>query len=289
MRRYLTPGAMQGWADEQRHDGHRIAIVPTMGALHVGHLKLIEIAHEHADKVVVSIFVNPIQFNQSADFAKYPRTLDEDAVKCADAGVDALYLPTADMMYPDGYETYVHPGPLADPLCGGGRPGHFRGVTTVVTKLFNAAKPHSAVFGQKDFQQLAIIRRMARDLDTGITIVEAATVREADGLAMSSRNARLSRAERFAARCVPDAINAATAAVADGERAAAVLAGLVGMEVGRQPMARVEYIDLRDPDTLQPVYHLEGPTLLAVAIWIGDVRLIDNIVFSPATCAVGAR
>lgn len=282
MRRFLTPGAMHIWSDEQRLAGHRIALVPTMGALHVGHLRLIEIAHEHADRVVVSIFVNPIQFNRTDDFTKYPRTLDDDAVKCAAAGVHGLYLPTADMMYPDGFETYVIPGPLADPLCGAGRPGHFKGVTTVVTKLFNATKPHSAVFGKKDFQQLAIIRRMARDLDTGIDIVEVPTIREEDGLAMSSRNARLSRAERFAAKCVPDAIRAATRAVADGERAAATVAGIFAQEIGHQPMARVEYIDVRDPDTLQPVYFLNGPTLLAVAIWIGDVRLIDNVVLCPA-------
>jgi pantoate--beta-alanine ligase len=281
MRRYLTPGTMQHWADDQRLNRKTIALVPTMGALHVGHMKLVEIAHDHADKVVVSIFVNPIQFNRSDDLAKYPRTLDEDATKCAEAGVDALYLPTADMMYPDGYETYVIPGALADPLCGAGRPGHFRGVTTVVTKLFNACKPNVAVFGQKDFQQLAIVKRMAKDMDTGIGIVEATTVREPDGLAMSSRNARLSRAERMAARCVPDAIRAATTAVADGERAAAIVAGMVAQEAGRQPMARVEYIDVRDPDTLQPVYLLTGPTLLAVAIWIGDVRLIDNVILTP--------
>ena len=281
MRRFLTPAAMHTWADEQRSAGHRIALVPTMGALHAGHMHLIEVAKEHADVVVASIFVNPIQFNRADDFTKYPRTLDDDALKCAKAGVQGLYLPTSDMMYPDGYETHVLPGALADPLCGAGRPGHFRGVTTVVTKLFNAAKPHVGIFGQKDFQQLAIIRRMAIDLDTGINIVGVPTVREDDGLAMSSRNARLSRAERFAARCVPDAINVATRAVADGELSAAVIAGMAGQEIGHQRLAQVEYIDIRDPDTLHPVHHLDGPTLLAIAIWIGDVRLIDNVILTP--------
>jgi pantoate--beta-alanine ligase len=281
MRRFLTAAAMHAWADEQRLAGKRIAIVPTMGALHAGHMHLMEVAKEHADLVVVSIFVNPIQFNRPDDFTKYPRTLDDDAWKCAENGVHGLYLPTSEMMYPDGYETYVIPGALAEPLCGAGRPGHFRGVTTVVTKLFNAAKPHVGVFGQKDFQQLAIIRRMAIDLDTGVEIVGVPTVREEDGLAMSSRNARLSRAERFAARCVPDAINVAKTAVAEGEVSAAVIAGMVAQEIGHQRLAQVEYIDVRDPHTLQPIHHLNGPTLLAIAIWIGDVRLIDNIVLTP--------
>jgi pantoate--beta-alanine ligase len=281
MRRFLTSAAMHTWADEQRLAGHRIAIVPTMGALHAGHMHLIEIAKKHADKVVVSIFVNPIQFNRPDDFAKYPRNLDDDAWRCGEAGVDGLYLPTSDMMYPDGYETYVLPGALAEPLCGAGRPGHFRGVTTVVTKLFNAAKPHVGVFGQKDFQQLAIIRRMAIDLDTGIEIVGVPTVREEDGVAMSSRNARLSRAERFAAQCVPDAINVAVGAVADGETSAAVIAGMAAQEIGHQRLAQVEYIDVRDPGSLQPVHRLQGPTLLAIAIWIGDVRLIDNVILTP--------
>jgi pantoate--beta-alanine ligase len=278
MKQFHTPAAMQAWSDTERMGGHRIAVVPTMGALHDGHLQLIDVAREHADRVIVTIFVNPIQFNRNDDFAKYPRTIDDDANLCRARGVNALYLPTTEVMYPDGFETYVNPGTLADPLCGSGRPGHFRGVTTVVTKLFTATKPHVGVFGQKDFQQLAIIRRMAVDLDFGIEIVGMPTVREDDGLAKSSRNVRLSPTERIAARCIPRALDAARAAVAAGERSAAVIAGIAAQEIGHEPLARIEYLDVRNPDTLQPVHHLDGPTLLATATWVGDVRLIDNVV-----------
>jgi pantoate--beta-alanine ligase len=272
---------MQAWSYAERVAGRRVAVVPTMGALHEGHLHLIDIAHEHAMRVIVTIFVNPIQFNRTDDFAKYPRTIDDDADQCRAKGVGALYLPTAEVMYPTGYETYVVPGTLADPLCGSGRPGHFRGVTTVVSKLFNATQPQVAVFGQKDFQQLAIIRRMTIDLDFPIEIVGVPTVREADGLAMSSRNVRLSPAERIAARCIPRGLDAAAAAVHDGERSAAVIAGIAAQQIGQEPLARIEYLDVRDPDTLQPVHHIDGPTLLATATWVGDVRLIDNVILEP--------
>lgn len=278
MKQFHTPMAMRAWSNQQRRDGFRLAVVPTMGALHEGHLKLIDVAHEHADGVIVTIFVNPIQFNRTDDFAKYPRTIDDDADKCRGRSVHALYLPTAEVMYPQGYETYVHPGELADPLCGAGRPGHFRGVTTVVSKLFNATTPDVGVFGQKDFQQLAIIRRMTIDLDFGVEIVGMPTVREPDGLAMSSRNVRLKPEDRIAARCIPSSIEAVKRAVADGERSAAVLAGIAAQEIGHERRARIEYLDVRDPDTLQPVHHLRRATLMAFAVWFGDVRLIDNVV-----------
>lgn len=277
MKQFHTPKAMQAWSDAERIAGHRVVVVPTMGALHHGHLQLVETAKQHGDRVIVTIFVNPIQFNRNDDFAKYPRTVDDDAAQCRAAGVHALYLPTTEVMYPDGYETYVVPGALGDPLCGAGRPGHFRGVTTVVTKLFMATRPHAAVFGQKDFQQLAIIRRMTTDLDFGIEVIGMPTVREADGLAMSSRNVRLSPTDRVAARCIPRALDAAKAAFARGERSAAVIAGIAAQEIGHEPLARIEYLDVRDPDTLQPVHHIDGPTLLATATWVGDVRLIDNV------------
>jgi len=196
-----APGAMSAWSGRQRVAGQRVALVPTMGALHDGHLALIDEARSHADLVVVSIFVNPLQFNRSDDFDAYPRPIDDDLALCAAHGVDAVYAPRATAMYPAGFETHVSPGSLAEVLEGAQRPGHFRGVTTVVAKLFGAVRPHVAVFGQKDFQQLAIIRRMTTDLDMGIEIVGMATVREADGLAMSSRNRRLSPAQRDAAVC----------------------------------------------------------------------------------------
>ena len=212
------PPAAQRWSGLHRKAGQRIGLVPTMGALHDGHLRLVEVARSHAAVVIVSIFVNPIQFNQRADFDQYHRPIEDDRRRCEEAGVDALYVPTVATMYPAGFQTHVDPGPLGEPMEGTFRPGHFRGVTTVVTKLFLAVRPDVAVFGEKDHQQLAIIRRMTLDLDFGIEIVGVPTVREPDGLAMSSRNRRLSPDERIAARCVPAALRAACDAVASGAR-----------------------------------------------------------------------
>jgi pantoate--beta-alanine ligase len=215
-----TAATARAWSAAQRADGHRIVLVPTMGALHEGHLRLVDVAHEHGDRVVVSIFVNPIQFNRADDFEHYPRTLEQDLAICDEHGVHAVYVPSASAMYPPGFQTYVEPGPLAEPLCGAGRPGHFRGVTTVVTKLFHAVQPDVAVFGQKDFQQLAIVRRMTVDLDFGVEIVAVPTVREHDGLALSSRNQLLTPDTRQAAVCVPRSLDAAARAVAEGHKAA---------------------------------------------------------------------
>ena len=198
-----TAAKAQAWSQGERVAGHRVVLVPTMGALHDGHLRLVDVAHEHGDRVVVSIFVNPIQFNRTDDFDHYPRTMADDEARCVAHGVHALFVPSPSAMYPPGYQTYVEPGPLAEPLCGAGRPGHFRGVTTVVSKLFHALRPAVAVFGQKDFQQLAIVRRMTADLDFGIEIVGVPTVREPDGLALSSRNRLLTPDNRAAAVCVP--------------------------------------------------------------------------------------
>ncbi len=218
--------------------GRRVGLVPTMGALHEGHLRLVELARRHADVVVVSIFVNPLQFDRRDDFERYPRPIDGDLVLCEAVGADAVYAPTAGAMYPPGFQTHVEPGALAAPMEGAGRPGHFRGVTTVVTKLFNAVRPAVAVFGQKDYQQLAIIRRMALDLDTGIEIVTAPTVREPDGLAMSSRNRRLSPSNRAAAVCVPHALEAAAQAMANGERRSEVLVAAAAAVIAGEPAAR---------------------------------------------------
>jgi len=270
------PRAMQAWADDARRSGDRIALVPTMGALHEGHLVLVDEARRHAERVVVSVFVNPMQFNRRDDFDKYPRVLDDDLAACGSRHVDAVYAPMAAAMYPEGFNSGVEVLKLTDPLCGAGRPGHFRGVTTVVTKLFHAVRPDVAVFGEKDFQQLAVIRRMTADLDFGIEIVGVPTVREPDGLALSSRNRLLSPAGRAAAVCVPRSLDAGNDAVQAGRRSAAAVLDAVKAVIDAQPMARVEYAELRDPASLDEVADVEAPTLLALAVWVDGVRLIDN-------------
>lgn len=272
--------AMSAWSDGQRVAGRRVALVPTMGALHEGHVALIDEARRHADLVVVSIFVNPLQFNRSDDFEAYPNPIDDDIALCTSHGVDAVYAPRAVAMYPPGFETHVSPGSLAEVLEGAQRPGHFRGVITVVAKLFGAVRPHVAVFGQKDFQQLAIIRRMTKDLDMGIDIVGMPTVREPDGLAMSSRNRRLSPAQRDAAVCVSQSLQAVADAIADGVCDVAALTAIGQAVVDAQPLARFEHLEIVHPDTLQPLL-VVGDSALAVgvavtAVWFGDVRLIDN-------------
>jgi len=276
-----TPHAMQAWSDAAHRAGRRIALVPTMGALHAGHLALVAEARRRADVVVVSIFVNPMQFNRRDDFERYPRTLDDDAAQCAAAGADAVYAPSPAAMYPEGFASHVEVARLTEPLCGAARPGHFRGVTTVVTKLFLAVRPDVAVFGEKDFQQLAVIRRMTADLDFGIEIVGMPTIREADGLAMSSRNRLLSSVEREAARCVPRALDAATTAVGRGETRAAAIVAAATSVLAAEPAARLEYAETRDPETLVEVEAVTAPTLLALAVWVGSVRLIDNRVLVP--------
>ena len=275
------PRPMQAWADAERAAGRHIALVPTLGALHDGHLALVAEARRRAERVVMSVFVNPIQFDRRDDFEQYPRPLDDDLRICAGAGVDAVYAPSAAVMYPEGFQSAVEVARLTEPLCGAARPGHFRGVTTVVTKLFHAVRPDVAVFGEKDYQQLAVVRRMTADLDFGIEIVGVATVREPDGLALSSRNRRLGADDRAAARCVPRALDAAAAGVRVGERrAAAVVARATGV-IGAEGRARLEYAELRDPETLAEVTEVAGPALLALAVWVGGVRLIDNRMLVP--------
>lgn len=278
---------MQAWADAERAAGHRIGFVPTMGYLHEGHLSLVGLAREHADRIVASIFVNPTQFNSRTDFESYPRDEARDARLLAEAGVDVLFAPEADEMYPAGSQTRVEVTELSRGLCGAHRPGHFAGVTTVVAKLFLAVKPHVAVFGEKDYQQLQVVRRMVRDLNFDLEIVPGPTAREADGLAMSSRNARLSEVGRLRARAIPqafDSVRAAAAGVRQAERLAALF-----IEKAERAGLRVEYAELRDPTTLLPVDEIAGPTLFAVAAWAGDVRLIDNMILDATdTGAVSA-
>ena len=270
------PNAMRAWSRGRRANGATIAVVPTMGALHAGHLALIDAAQRRASAVIVSIFVNPMQFDRAGDFDRYPRTLDADLAACRAAGVHAVYAPTAATMYPPGFQTRVVPGALAESLEGRMRPGHFEGVTTVVTKLLAAAVPDVAVFGQKDYQQLAVVRRMVADLDLGVEIVATPTVREPDGLALSSRNVRLSADDRAAAVVIPDALRAAATAYAAGERDAERLRGLVLDRVERQPRAMVEYVAVVDADTLAPLAIIERPAVIVSAVWFGGVRLIDN-------------
>ena len=274
------PAAAQRWSGLHRKAGQRIGFVPTMGALHDGHLHLVDVARARAAVVVVSIFVNPIQFNQRADFDQYPRPIEDDRQRCESAGVDALYVPTAATMYPAGFQTHVDPGPLGEPMEGTFRPGHFRGVTTAVTKLFLAVRPDVAIFGEKDHQQLAIIRRMTLDLDFGIEIVGVPIVREPDGLALSSRNAYLSPEERRQALALSRGLGDAEALFRSGERRAAPLCAAARRAIESQSLARIDYLELRAADSLQTLDSVDGPALLALAVFVGKTRLIDNIVLS---------
>lgn len=280
-----TIAALQGWSDAQRAAGRRVALVPTMGALHDGHLSLVAEGRRRCDAVVVSIFVNPTQFDDPADLARYPRRFEADLEACRAAGVDVVFAPGAAEMYPPDAETTVDVAALSRPLCGRARPGHFMGVTTVVAKLLLAAKPHVAVFGEKDFQQLAVVRRMVRDLNFDVEIVGGATVREADGVALSSRNANLDPEARSQAVVLVRALEAAESAVAAGERDTARLLHRVRAEIAKAPRAEIDYAELRHPETLEPSSDpLDGPALLALAVFLrppeaeegATVRLIDN-------------
>jgi pantoate--beta-alanine ligase len=282
METFDHPDAMRSWADARRRDGLSIGLVPTMGALHDAHVALIQEAQRRCDLAVVSIFVNPLQFNASNDFERYPRPLLDDIATCERVGVQAVYAPPAEVMYPKGWQTRVVPGALADVMEGEMRPGHFEGVTTVVTKLFGAVRPHVAMFGQKDFQQLAIVTRMNRDLDLGVEIVGHPTIREPDGLAMSSRNLRLTSDQRLAAVCVPRALAAAVECAARDGATAQDVCDAARRVVEDEPLGRHEYTTVFDTDTLREIDDLRArprqPNTLrvATAVWFGDVRLIDN-------------
>jgi pantoate--beta-alanine ligase len=286
MRLVETVRELQALADAERASGRRIALVPTMGALHAGHAALCNLARRHADRVWVSIFVNPTQFDEPEDLVRYPRNLPSDLERCRAAGVDAVFAPPPHELYPAGAQTWVEVSELSRGLCGASRPGHFRGVATVVAKLLLAAKPHVAVFGEKDFQQLAVVRRLVRDLCLDVEIVGAPIVREADGLALSSRNARLDPQARREALCLSRALDAAERAVAAGERSAARVLALVARELSAAARAELDYAELRDPETLAPAREpLAGPVLLALAVRFrtpdAAVRLIDNRVLRP--------
>ncbi|MFA4944753.1 MAG: pantoate--beta-alanine ligase [Lentisphaeria bacterium] len=271
-----TIPAMQQWSRLQQRLGRRIGCVPTMGALHEGHLSLVRLARQRADVVVVTVFVNPTQFGPQEDFARYPRPFERDCELCRAAGVEALFAPEPAAMYAPDATTWVEEGALSKPLCGERRPGHFRGVTTVVAKLFNAVLPDVAVFGQKDAQQALVLQRMVRDLNFPVELVIAPIVREADGLALSSRNVYLSADERRRALAISRGLRAAEAAFAAGERAAVALCG--GVRAGIEAAGgRVDYVELRDRGTLAPLAVADRPALLAVAAFFGNTRLLDNV------------
>lgn len=275
-----TPGSMNAWSRHQCQTGRRLGFVPTMGALHDGHFALVSEARRRCDLVVVSVFVNPLQFDRRDDFDRYPRPIDDDLAACREHGVDAVYAPTAAAMYPHGFDTHVSPGALAEVLEGAARPGHFQGVTTVVAKLFGAVQPDVAVFGQKDFQQLAVIRRMVSDLDMHVDVIGHPTVRHSDGLAMSSRNRRLTAEQREAAVVVPQMLDRVRSMFRSGERSTSVLCSAAAELVAAQPLARFEQLDIVDSDTLQPQMLATTNSRLLAAVWFGDVRLIDNMSIS---------
>jgi len=273
-----TVKEMQAEADKLRQQGIKIGFVPTMGYLHQGHLSLIKIAKENSDVVIVSIFVNPTQFGPNEDFEKYPRDFERDEKLAEEAGADIVFYPEVQEMYPENYSTYVTVEHLTEGLCGRSRPGHFRGVATVVAKLFLSVKPHTAIFGQKDAQQAAVIRRMVRDLNFDIEIITAPIVREKDGLAMSSRNKYLSPEERKEALALYDSLKLAENMVSKGERSAETIREMIKQRISQEPHARIDYVELVDTESLEPVDRVEGRVLAAVAVFIGKTRLIDNVV-----------
>ena len=269
----------RAFSRRSRSEGERLALVPTMGYLHEGHLSLISAARKGAGRVVVSIFVNPLQFGPSEDLARYPTDFERDARMCEEAGVDAIFRPDAAEMYPAGHATRVTvEGPLTSGLCGASRPGHFAGVATVVAKLFAICEPDVAVFGQKDAQQAAVIRRMTADLNLPVEIVVAPIVREADGLAMSSRNVYLNAEERSQAASLHRALVAAQALASSGTVEREALLRAVREVLAGASLARIDYAELVDAETLETVPRLERPALLALAVFFGKTRLIDNVV-----------
>ena len=268
---------LRRWVRETRAGGRRVALVPTMGYLHEGHLRLVDEARRCADAVVMSVYVNPLQFGPNEDLARYPRDLARDRTLARARGVDALFAPADAVMYPPGSEIRVIPGPTADRWEGAARPGHFAGVLTVVAKLFHLVEPDVALFGRKDIQQAVLVRQMVRDLDWPLEIVVVPTVREPDGLALSSRNAYLEPAERRQAVALSAALGAAHQAFVAGERQAAALDGLVRRRIEAEPGLSLEYLAIVEPRTLTPVEVVDASTVLALAARLGRTRLIDNI------------
>jgi len=271
-----TLAEMKAWSRSVREDGHTLGLVPTMGYLHAGHLSLARKSMSVCDRTVVSIFVNPTQFGPKEDLDTYPRDLDADRQELERLGVDALFLPTGEDMYPEGFQTYVHVEEITDKLCGKSRRELFRGVTTIVLKLFNIVQPHSAFFGEKDRQQLEVIRKMVGDLNLDVAIVGLPIIREPDGLAMSSRNQYLGKAERKTAQSLHEALQQAQQLVAQGESSVATLRSRIRNIIEREGQAQVDYISVCDPQQFQELEEIQGKAMIALAVHVGKARLIDN-------------
>jgi pantoate--beta-alanine ligase len=269
---------MREYSDRVKSEGKTIGLVPTMGFLHEGHLSLIRQAKVSTDVVVVSIFVNPTQFGVGEDFDEYPRSMEKDTAACLREGVDVIFAPTAEEMYPSPYLTYVNVEKITERLCGKSRPGHFRGVATVVNKLFNIVAPDKAFFGQKDAQQLIVIRRMVKDLNMRIKVIPVPIVREPDGVAMSSRNKYLSPQERQSAKCLNRALLHAKELISGGERDSARIVDAMRKIIENEQLAQVDYIEIFDADSLEEISRVEGNVLIALAVKFGSARLIDNMV-----------
>lgn len=272
---------MQQEATRLLQSGKTVVLVPTMGYLHEGHLALMREGRKHGDALIVSIFVNPKQFGPAEDLQRYPRDLDRDVTLAESVGVDVVFAPEAGAMYEEGFQAHVDLELLPRHLCGPLRPNHFRGVATVVAKLFNIVRPQVAVFGEKDYQQLAVIRRMVLDLNFGIRIIGVPTVREPDGLAMSSRNTYLSEEERRSSLSLFRSLQRAQQAVAEGVRDAKGLICSVSELIASHPHTTIDYVAICDPDTLEDVDRVDGPTLIALAVRVGNTRLIDNAILKP--------
>ena len=271
---------MQKRSEGIRLSGRKIGLFPTLGFLHEGHLELIRKGREISDKLVMSLFVNPTQFGPDEDLDKYPRDMEGDIAKAEAEGIDIVFLPSPGEMYPDGFQSSVKVKEITQFLCGKSRSGHFEGVTTVVAKLFNIIKPHFAMFGQKDFQQLAVIRRMVKDLNMDIQIIDVPTVREDDGLAMSSRNKYLNQEERKSALSLKEAIDTAVKMAGDGETSSRVIISAVKKLILSYPFTSVEYINICDPLTLEDTDIIKRKSLMAMAVRVGDTRLVDNCLLS---------
>ena len=270
---------MQAVSSLKRLQGCTIGCVPTMGYFHRGHISLMEGSAAENDFTVVSLFVNPTQFGENEDFESYPRDLARDSQLAEQAGVDVLFVPEAAAMYPENFSTYVEVHGLTEVLCGASRPGHFRGVTTVVSKLFNIIYPHRAYFGQKDAQQALVVRRMARDLNFPLEVKVMPIIREEDGLALSSRNTYLSKDERQAALVIPRSLAEARSLLEQGERDGDIIRKRVAESLAEEPFARIDYVAVKDANTLEDAATVKGSLLIAVAVWIGETRLIDNFLF----------
>lgn len=276
MERLSSPHDMQQWANDQRRSGRTVAFVPTMGFFHPGHLQLMEYGRSRADRLVVSLFVNPLQFGPGEDFERYPRDEERDLALARGAGADVLFSPSPEDLYPVHFQTHVTVEKVSRGLCGASRPGHFRGVATVVLKLFHLVKPHWAIFGLKDYQQYVVIRRMVEDLNLDLEVVGRPTVREPDGLAMSSRNVYLSPEERRSALALSASLKSARERCRSGERRAAVLLEDVVRRISGEARARLDYARIVDPETLDDTDLIGDKAVLILAAWVGKTRLIDN-------------